>query len=509
MNRSHLGCLVGVTLALAGGLPAWGAVLPGGGPKKSDCYIGFEVRDSDVTMSNGKNRVDQQSVGGQCTFHVKLCVNEPVSGCTPADVTDITKAPSELPKPAFSGSTHVCGDEGTITLSQKKKKKAKRKIKAIGIASASKPKKDPDTLLLRCLPGGTTTTTLPGAACGGTLPSCPADTPATCPSNPDGGPRTLRQTTIATGTDLDNGFSGDSHNFPVIQGSTLEFCLSGCNDGSNPATANPNCTLCARTGEGTTNTPTFGPPLPLVAGGVPVCVINTFKDTVLAGTANVQTGEMAGELRLASTVITTPANKVCPECRGGATDIGQQGRCDAGPSQGQTCTVEGKVTVNADNPVITNQLYLLSHSCPPGGLGTENAGTLDIDLPLCTGTVTKTGPKPCPGQLKDDACPSGGTCGPSCPSGQPLKGGVNQDCCSNEPTRPCFPTAGGGSIMRTGVPAVPQPPWPDATYPKMSTGESVVGLFCIAATSSNTINQVAGLPGPGALILPVTQVWEK
>src|SRR4030095_13307758 len=41
-------------------------------------------------------------------------------------------------------------------------------------------------------------------------------------------PNQITLQTPSTGSDLDNGWTGTSHNFPVIQGSTLKYCLSNC-----------------------------------------------------------------------------------------------------------------------------------------------------------------------------------------------------------------------------------------------------------------------------------------
>jgi len=68
----------------------------------------------------------------------------------------------------------------------------------------------------------------------------------------------------------------------------------------------------------------------------------------------------------------------------------------------------------------------------------------------------------------------------------------------------CLP-ASGGAITRTGHADPPVPVWPDPTYPKMSSGGILVTTFCEGATTAQTINSTAGLPGPGALILPGTQ----
>ena len=97
-------------------------------------------------------------------------------------------------------------------------------------------------------------------------------------------------------------------------------------------------------------------------------------------------------------------------------------------------------------------------------------------------------------------------------SGNPIcidsKGGLSQNCCNNDTTRSCFPTAGGGSIVRTGKRSIPSPAFPDQTYPKTGNGV-VVSIFCIPATGTNSIDTTSGLPGPGALVTPGSQTWIK
>jgi hypothetical protein len=451
--------------------------------------------------------------GGVCTFQLATCPNQADETCTGADLKNVVaktalfgakKCGGVKGLKLVPGTGSTCGSFVSVTA------KAKRRGQATGqctlkLKTKSKdrpPRKDLDTYNLVCEPDDAAR----AVACGGDPTGCDGSFPTTCPPNAAGGPNMIRQVALATGTDLDNGFSGDSHNFPVIEGSKLELCLSNCNN-----TDDPICDTCARTGAGTFNGFTFGPPLPLVAGGVPVCVINRYKNPYVGkdGSANIATGELNGQIDLLSQVITTPPSRVCPRCTGGGNVIGGQGTCDGGLSNGQSCTIEGLVRVNSDNPPINNALYPLSSDCLPGGLGTENAGTLDIGLPLTTGTSTRTGR--CPGQTQDDACGTNATCGSVCPGSPPLKGGVHQTCCSNETSRPCFPTRGGGAIMRTGASVVPQPPWDTdkETYPKTNSSEQVVAVFCIPATQSSTVNQVSGLPGPGALILPVNQTWSR
>jgi hypothetical protein len=105
------------------------------------------------------------------------------------------------------------------------------------------------------------------------------------------------------------------------------------------------------------------------------------------------------------------------------------------------------------------------------------------------------------GQTQDDAC-GAGTCTAACTGnaciaktadGQCIdpKGGISQVCCSNNTSVPCFPTRNGGTIERSGK--------------RATDGQSgaLAATFCIAPTQSTTVNITSGLPGPGAMILPV------
>src|SRR5207244_579175 len=143
----------------------------------------------------------------------------------------------------------------TFTVPLKNGKKIGKKKIVVISASSGKPRNDPDKLVLRCLPNS-------GDSGCGTVAACPAaDIPVVCPKNAQGGPDQLVTTVLGNGTDLDNGWTGTSHNFPVIKDATLSFCLSGCD-----ASTNPTCTSGGPTGTGSANGETFGPPLPLIAG---------------------------------------------------------------------------------------------------------------------------------------------------------------------------------------------------------------------------------------------------
>jgi hypothetical protein len=388
-------------------------------------------------------------------------------------------------------------------------KNGKKKASAVyKVTATTSGKPDKDTLVLICQPNkqntgcGTTTTTLPT--------SC---------KNDAGGPDTIKMIVLGQGTDLDNGWTGTSHNFPVIKDASLTFCATNCDNASDPT-----CDATAPTGAGTVNGETFGPPLPLIAGGVPVCVINRFSGPV-NGTGNISTGEMTGTINLLSDVYASDATRVCPRCEGGT--------CDSGLRRGQPCTVDGSVTVTQS--LASNKNFQLSKSCPPqGGL----LSTLTIILPVTTGsTVTPGtgGSKPCREKeaqgvpVRDDNCGAAGcgsnNCtGDACATMAPdpsdpthmvcvdVKGGTSQGCCNDNTAVACYQTRPGSpGIIRTGRPVPPVPLWDTdkTTYPKVSDGLVQVATFCEAATGASNVDTVTGLPGPGAVIFNTKVEWRR
>jgi len=91
---------------------------------------------------------------------------------------------------------------------------------------------------------------------------------------------------------------------------------------------------------------------------------------------------------------------------------------------------------------------------------------------------------------------------------QDVKGGLSQTCCNGDTTIPCFPTRPGGpGIVRKGKPVVPGLAdgiaWPNPTYPKDAEGLVTASTFCIPGTGQFSVDQVAGLPGPGAVTFNV------
>ena len=80
---------------------------------------------------------------------------------------------------------------------------------------------------------------------------------------------------------------------------------------------------------------------------------------------------------------------------------------------------------------------------------------------------------------------------------------MSQACCSNNTQIACFP-AGPDAIVRTGDTTAPTPVWPDPTYPKRGDA-TLVAAFCEGPTGTSAVDISSGLPGPGTLVLPLTQ----
>lgn len=336
-----------------------------------------------------------------------------------------------------------------------------------------------------------------------------------CTSNPDGGPDTLEVTVSDHATDLDVGWTGVDHNFLLVPNAALRMCLTGCGP-----TGTPPCGVQGLVGPGEPNGTTFGAPLPLLAANVPVCIVNEWNTTIPpTGTVNPLTGDASVQIDLISKVHLTTATQVCPRCN--------NFKCDSGPNQGKPCATTATLAVTQS--LGPSKLYNLSPDCPPAPKAL--AAPLDVRLPATTGTAMLTGPAPCtaePGQpmgapVQDDSCNGGGCGSGNCtasacvsvandPStGAPLcmdaKGGLSQNCCANDTTKPCFPTA-SGPLVRMGKPFPPSPPFPDQTYPKTGTGV-LAAVFCVPATGVNSIDTTVGTPGPAALLAPVTATWHR
>ena len=429
---------------------------------------------------------------GKCDITVGACIFATYFGCTPEPLTQLKFSKSSRKLQGFvglpAGGAAACGVSGKVLLELKgkKKNKASNKLTVVANFKSSPTGRGRNALVIQCIPA-------------------PPD-PSVCPEVASGLPRQLTFQFLQTGSDLDLGQSGLSHDFPVLFGSTLKYCPTGCD-----TRRHPNCTMSGATGTGSLNGATFGAPLPLLVAGIPVCVINRYQNPTIDGTFNLQTGEGGGDLNLFSDVYlrTSFPGDVCPRCNNDvafASALGTRGRCGNGAqNEGAPCLINGAVTVVGS----VNPQYKLSTDCEPSG---SPIGTGDIRLPLTTGTAPAiTGSNPCPGQTRNNAC-SGSCqqgictgCQASSPPGVCLdaKGGIKQYCCSNDTTVSCYPTGppDNGSIVRSGTPVVPTPPWPDTAYPKTANGGAFAATFCIVGGNS-VLYDVQGLPGPGALIAP-------
>jgi hypothetical protein len=519
------------TLALV--LGAAGLLLPRlagadivGGSKKAGCAAVFKGIDAtkgkttveceDGATCDGDNAADQA-----CVFPTQVCLNvSGLSPCVPSDVATVeyslesnSGASGDLPFPPLPSAVQDdCGEPSFVVVPIGFKNNGKLKPGKVTLKLTAKPssgKPDKNKIKLVCKPGpntpSTTSTTIPP--------------PPNCPNNGDpaaGNPNTVITTMLPTGSDLDSGWTGTSFNFPVIQDVQIAACLQNCNK-----TTDSLCDLNGPSGANTFNSATLGPPLPLVAGGVGVCVVNEFQNqgaNGFTGTVDLATGATNVNINLFSDVYLTDRTNVCPRC--------ETGRCDGGPNKGRPCTVHG--TTRVEETLAPNKVFKLSRDCPPAS--NLFLARLNIPLATTTGTVNTPAPggsKPCTENqskgvtTQDDNCGgSGCSAAPNCSgkscvttTSNPVdgsticvdsKGGLSQLCCNGSNSQvPCHPTApGGAGIVRTGrpVPNASPAPWPDPQYPKTASGSVLVSTFCIPPTGTGTVDITTGLPGPGALI---------
>src|SRR5437773_1249029 len=253
LTPCRLLCALGVALGFAA--PASGLVA-GGGRAASECNAEWQVTTADVKATNGKIRVDCQDGDpacdvdgkrdGACTVGVSVCVfQQDVPGCTPRQATAVRLSKSAqklgLQLPPLQAAP-ACGVASLVQLSLRQTKRGAKPSKPLKLGmtavASAKPRKDADRLVVRCVPNA-------GAG--------------ECPANPNGGPRELALTVAQLGTDLDNGWTGISHNFPVAFGAVLRICLTGCDTSSNPSCAGDESATNGINGAA------FGSPVPLFA----------------------------------------------------------------------------------------------------------------------------------------------------------------------------------------------------------------------------------------------------
>ncbi len=192
------------------------------------------------------------------------------------------------------------------------------------------------------------------------------------------------------------------------------------------------------------------PPHPrLGAGGIPLCIDERPSRSSIAMTANVATGEIFGSIYAPLTIYLTDPDHVCPRCLPDATT--GETFCDGGATPGAPCYVAETVTVG-------DAVYPLSRNCLP--LGTATFAATQVTY-FTTGTSSPA------------------ACG--------------------------LPGLAGSA---TGEPAVPQPPWPGADYPKRAV-ESLAVTTCTAATGDAQVDGALGLPAAAAYTVSGSVAWER
>ena len=315
------------------------------------------------------------------------------------------------------------------------------------------------------------------AVCVAVLSGAPVQAAPACPPNPQGGPDTLTLDGGFAGSDLDFGWTGSAHNAPSIMHLTL--CLKGCGGADTFCDVDGAASLAATGAR-------LGAPTPVVSNGVATCVESS-PTGAFVGTADLATGAIGVDVHLKSRIHLTDRTAACPVCSGAT--VGATGTCQGGARDGQPCVTQNVVDV-AGVP------YALSSSCRPSD--DELLVELDEDLPLTTGTASRSGL--CPSQLRPNPCgPANtvGSCGAAC---APSPGtGIGQQCCDGNPARSCF----GDTITRVGSAAVPTP---GDAFPRGELA-TLVATACVPGTANTLVNGVSGLPGPLAAVLPVVATW--
>jgi hypothetical protein len=272
---------------------------------------------------------------------------------------------------------------------------------------------------------------------------------------------------------------------PTPDGSTSRFALSctgsSCTIGPTstmPAvnSAEPDCTNVGCN---------FGTPLPIPNPTIPnisLCVLNTWSSPA-GGFLDLTSGTSSTNVALASDVyFTGNLTQPCPKCVAGT--------CDRGPRAGMACTTTSSTGVTRD--------------CPTGGVGS-------VAMP-CPGTPTGSGcaPDSCPCTPGGGQCCDGMHVGVIAVDLSPLTTGTASATnatgvfCPGQLAmhRGCFGSSACRTITETGAAAGP-----------ITTGTSadatLASVFCIPATGNGLVDAIADLPGPGAVSLPGTFLFQN
>ncbi len=372
------------------------------------------------------------------------------------------------------------------------------------------------------------------------------------------------------GSDLDNGWTGQSHNGTIQAGAAITGQIAAC-DGISDF----ECTFLANVGSFCSGDPSrnctetsqcvagqtcvvnrYGAPQPLSSGGVPVCLISRFAEDV-TGTYNIATGAASIRIPLNTLVYFSPdVSQPCPVCNCGAANlqdcqIGQTGTCEGfGANPGGACRVDA-----------TGPFGPTSNDCEPvPAANVSGGGVRAFYDPATTGVVSFPSSQPCDapgfegqscwcdGQLRPNACVN------ACDGGDRDAQACSSDAeCPNAPAGACRPLcrqitgeplgegfcpAGPADLRCAGAEEIgcvilsnPGTPEQTDTCPT-GTGPCESGLrrcfldpiqregtpgtdtnvlasaICLPATGAAAIDTNTGLPGPGALRLFNTVVTQ-
>jgi hypothetical protein len=290
----------------------------------------------------------------------------------------------------------------------------------------------------------------------------------------------------------------------------------------------------------------FGPPVPLSAGNVPTCLVNTVISDI-GGTVNVDSGSGSIEIPLMERVyLGINLLQPCPICENDAVPADGQrgGTCKGGLQDGQTCDAQ---SANTTFPAPGGARHSLD--CFPDPNISITPSGLRVPMVLDTGTTSLSATVAC-GLLGQDVCPcascsdnplvacssdaecaaaDAGTCSRTAslvvPSPNACSDGVCTDiggtrghcesgpidtycdgilradgrgligCNTNADCTPASIGVDGGNCTIAETRACYLDPLVTAgrPHPVIPVGAAA---FCTPATSSSGVNNVTGLPGP-------------
>jgi len=128
----------------------------GTGPAASDCYVTFQGFAADAQgradCTDGASCDADGAANGSCTFAVRVCVAQPLAGCTAATVTSLKATPA-IALPPVPAAAPACGATTQIVVPLKRNgRRPGLKRLAFTAKSDGKPKRERDVIKLRCLP---------------------------------------------------------------------------------------------------------------------------------------------------------------------------------------------------------------------------------------------------------------------------------------------------------------------------------------------------------------------